>query len=150
MADLAMLCAPSTAGAMGLALLVVCLIIQRVRGYARMRHIPGPFWAGWTDLWLIYTQLSGRMCFILADANKKYGTLSLWTTPAITRVLTLFTKVPSQKSHPIGWYAVMARNYDVYGGFARPGNDHIGIAAFDLTLTRTTPSRFWMTRSTKN
>ncbi|GAB1315638.1 hypothetical protein MFIFM68171_05848 [Madurella fahalii] len=76
MADLAMLCAPSTAVVLGLALVAIYLIIQRVKGYARVRHIPGPFWAGWTDLWLIYTQLSGRMCFILADANKKYGPIA--------------------------------------------------------------------------
>jgi len=54
-------------------ILATYIITQRIRDYARVKHIPGPFWAGWTDLWMIYTQLSGRMCFILADTNKKYG-----------------------------------------------------------------------------
>jgi len=54
---------------------VVYLVVQRVRDYARTRHIPGPFWAGWTDLWMIRMQLGGRMCLELADANKIYGEL---------------------------------------------------------------------------
>ncbi|KAF4871936.1 Cytochrome P450 monooxygenase lolP1 [Colletotrichum siamense] len=49
------------------------LVICRVRDYARMRHIPGPFWAHWTDLWLMRAQFSGKLSFILQDLNKKHG-----------------------------------------------------------------------------
>ncbi|KAK3368362.1 cytochrome P450 71A20 [Podospora didyma] len=69
-------CLSSTVGLVGLALVGFCLVVQRIRGYRRLRHIPGPFWAGWTDFWIIRTQLSGRMCFILADVNEKYGPIA--------------------------------------------------------------------------
>ena len=66
----------STAGLVGLGLVLLLVVVQRVRDYARTKHIPGPFWAGWTDLWMIRAQLSGRMCFILAETNVKYGRLA--------------------------------------------------------------------------
>lgn len=66
----------TTTGLIGLGLVFVYLIVQRVQDYLRTRHIPGPFWAGWTDLWMIRSQLSGRMCFILAEANEKYGPIA--------------------------------------------------------------------------
>lgn len=68
-----MLYSYATAILLGLAGLVAWFVIARVRSYARLSHIPGPFWAGWTDLWLIWAQMSGRISFILADANTKYG-----------------------------------------------------------------------------
>ncbi|KAK4235349.1 Pisatin demethylase [Achaetomium macrosporum] len=58
------------------ALLVLWLIVRRFQEYARLRHIPGPFWAGWTGLWLIRAQLSGRMNFILHDTIRKYGPIA--------------------------------------------------------------------------
>lgn len=66
----------SIAALVGIATLSVYLLIDRVRGHSRLKHIPGPFWAGWTDLWMIRAQLSGRMCFLLAEANGKYGKVS--------------------------------------------------------------------------
>jgi len=63
----------STASLVGLSLVVLYVIAQRIRDYVRTRHIPGPFLAGWTDFWMIRSQLSGRMCFVLAEANGKYG-----------------------------------------------------------------------------
>ena len=62
-----------TAILLGLAGVIALLLVARVRAYRRLSHIPGPFWTGWTDLWLIKAQLSGRISFILADANTKYG-----------------------------------------------------------------------------
>lgn len=64
---------PTAAALLGLASLVFWVLIARVRSYARLSHIPGPFWAGWTDLWLILAQSSGRISFILADVNNTYG-----------------------------------------------------------------------------
>ncbi|KAH6621685.1 cytochrome P450 [Chaetomium sp. MPI-SDFR-AT-0129] len=60
----------------GLGLAISYLIITRVQGFLRSKHIPGPFWTAWTDLWVIRAQLSGRFCFILQDANKKYGPIA--------------------------------------------------------------------------
>ncbi|RNJ52374.1 hypothetical protein D7B24_003737 [Verticillium nonalfalfae] len=54
-------------------LLLSYLVAARVRDFSRLRHVHGPFLAGWTDLWLIRNQLSGRLNFVLQDANKKYG-----------------------------------------------------------------------------
>lgn len=68
-----MLYSYATAILLGLAGLAVWFLVARVRAYARLSHIPGPFWAGWTDLWLIRAQLSGRISFILAEENTKYG-----------------------------------------------------------------------------
>ncbi|KAB5522945.1 cytochrome P450 86A1 [Coniochaeta sp. 2T2.1] len=64
-----------TAVLVGLAGLFAWLVVARVRAYRRLSHIPGPFGTGWTDLWLIRAQISGRISFILADANTKYGPL---------------------------------------------------------------------------
>ncbi|KAK0644111.1 cytochrome P450 86A1 [Cercophora newfieldiana] len=66
----------STAGLVGLGLILLYVVVQRIRDYGRTKHIPGPFWAGWTDLWMIRGQLSGRMCFILAETNEKYGPIA--------------------------------------------------------------------------
>lgn len=66
----------SMAALVGIATLIVYLVIDRVRGHSRLKHIPGPFGTGWTDLWMLRAQLSGRMCFLLAEANEKYGKVS--------------------------------------------------------------------------
>ncbi|KAK0707829.1 cytochrome P450 71A20 [Lasiosphaeris hirsuta] len=62
-----------TAALTGFATAVLYLVIARFKVYARLKHIPGPFWAPWSDIWLLRAQLSGRMNFILYDANMKYG-----------------------------------------------------------------------------
>jgi len=77
----------TTAILLGFAGLAVWFLIVRVRTYARLSHIPGAFWAGWTDLWLIRAQLSGRISFILAEENTKHGTTAPFTHPYITRHL---------------------------------------------------------------
>jgi hypothetical protein len=59
---------------LGFAALVVLFVVSRVRSYSRLAHIPGPFWAAWSDLWLIWAQFSGQGNYILANANIKYGT----------------------------------------------------------------------------
>jgi hypothetical protein len=70
------------AALVGFATLAIYLVINRVRGHSRLRHIPGPFWTGWTDIWMLYAQLSGRMCFLLAEANDKYGKVARLPKPA--------------------------------------------------------------------
>ena len=99
----------STAGIAGVVLVVFYLAFQRVQDYARTRHIPGPFWAGWTDLWMIRMQLGGRMCFELADANKTYGELTKFPSchpaehPPDSRLQVL-----SQRSRQSGWCVATA------------------------------------------
>ncbi|KAK4156097.1 Pisatin demethylase [Chaetomidium leptoderma] len=67
--------AAGPAALLGLALVVLSVVILRVKGFARLKHIPGPLWAGWTDLWLIRAQICGRLNFILHDVNRQYGKL---------------------------------------------------------------------------
>ncbi|WYZ43292.1 hypothetical protein EsH8_VI_000991 [Colletotrichum jinshuiense] len=70
-----MLCSLAIA-AWGCALLLTAhLLISRFRDHARLRHIPGPSWAAWTDIWLIRNQLSGRLNFTLQDLNNKHGSV---------------------------------------------------------------------------
>ncbi|KAK4671768.1 hypothetical protein QC764_608550 [Podospora pseudoanserina] len=77
MRDSAMSWLPSsTVALIGTALLLCFVIATRVQSFVRTRHIPGPFWAGWTDLWMIRAQLSGRFCFLLQDANTRYGPIA--------------------------------------------------------------------------
>ncbi|KAK5655564.1 hypothetical protein OQA88_5495 [Cercophora sp. LCS_1] len=56
---------------------IAYLIISYTRNYARLGHIPGPFWARFSDLWIIRTQLSGRMNLILHDVIAKYGPVAV-------------------------------------------------------------------------
>ncbi|KAL0934654.1 benzoate 4-monooxygenase cytochrome p450 [Colletotrichum truncatum] len=62
-----------TATSVAALVLTIYLIICRIRDYARLRHVPGPFWAHWTDLWLIKAQLSGKLAFTLQDLHNKHG-----------------------------------------------------------------------------
>jgi hypothetical protein len=64
----------TTVALTGVVALVVWFLIAVLTAHRRLSHIPGPFWAGWTDLWVLRAQFSGRISFILADQNTKYGT----------------------------------------------------------------------------
>ncbi|CCF35303.1 cytochrome P450 86A1 [Colletotrichum higginsianum] len=68
-----MLYSPTTAVLTCTVLLTAYLFACRLRDYARLRHVPGPYWAAWTDFWLIRNQLSGRLNFTLQDLNKQHG-----------------------------------------------------------------------------
>ena len=50
------------------------LIAQSIYGWYRLRHIKGPFLAGFSKLWLIRTVSSGNMHWEFAKACQKYGT----------------------------------------------------------------------------
>ncbi|GAB1319797.1 hypothetical protein MFIFM68171_10007 [Madurella fahalii] len=49
------------------------LLAMRVWGRYRLRHIKGPLWAGWTDLWLIYTTARCEIFEGYAELYEKYG-----------------------------------------------------------------------------
>ncbi len=59
--------------ASALVVLAALLAAKSVRDYFRLRHIRGPWLAGWSNLWMLWALSSGRMNLILADVNKKYG-----------------------------------------------------------------------------
>lgn len=41
----------------------------------RLRHIPGPFWASVSNLWIIRTASSGRGASIFEEMGRKYGSI---------------------------------------------------------------------------
>ncbi|KAF4881803.1 Cytochrome P450 monooxygenase lolP1 [Colletotrichum fructicola] len=54
---------------------LLCTVILTIRQYIRLRHIPGPFLAGISPLWLLRAACSGSMHLKLYEANQKYGSL---------------------------------------------------------------------------
>ncbi|KAK4466256.1 putative cytochrome P450 E-class, group I [Cladorrhinum samala] len=60
-------------GAAGILLLY--LLLSPVAAYRRLRHIPGPAWAGYTPLWLVRRQYAGRLHRDIYELSKKYGTI---------------------------------------------------------------------------
>lgn len=57
-----------------LATLLALFMTYQLISFLRLRHIPGPSWAAWTHLWMVRSQLTGQMHFILHDLTKEYGT----------------------------------------------------------------------------
>ena len=56
-----------------LAFLIGTAIVRRTRTWLRLRHIPGPPFAGISELWLLYKTLGGRCHLDTAEACTKYG-----------------------------------------------------------------------------
>jgi hypothetical protein len=54
--------------------LIVLALTLRTRTWLRLRHIPGPPIAGFTEFWLLRKTLGGRCHIHLLEACKKYGT----------------------------------------------------------------------------
>ncbi|UNI16466.1 hypothetical protein JDV02_002898 [Purpureocillium takamizusanense] len=51
-------------------------VAQSVSSFLRLRHISGPRWAAWTNLWMVVNQLSGRMHLVLHDLIKTHGPIA--------------------------------------------------------------------------
>ncbi|CAG9989777.1 unnamed protein product [Clonostachys byssicola] len=58
-----------------LGLLLTTFIVQQIRQWYRLRHIPGPRLAGWSILWQLSGALSGRYHEILNEVAEEYGPL---------------------------------------------------------------------------
>jgi hypothetical protein len=54
-------------------LIVAVTLIQKIRNWLQLRHIPGPPLAGFTRLWMLWHSMGGQIQIILADASRKYG-----------------------------------------------------------------------------
>ena len=68
-----------------LVLLLLVSVVYQLRSWYRLRHIPGPFAASVSQLWMVKHALSGRFHERLRDVSEKYGSLTL----AIPRALSL-------------------------------------------------------------
>ncbi|KAF2431683.1 cytochrome P450, partial [Tothia fuscella] len=62
------------AGYIFLALIAISFL-NRIISYRRLSHIPGPTIAGWSRLWMVRANTSGRNHTFLYDAILKYGSL---------------------------------------------------------------------------
>jgi hypothetical protein len=58
------------------AILIGIAIVVRTRTWLRLRHIPGPPFAGFSELWLLQKTLGGRCHLDTAEACIKYGAVS--------------------------------------------------------------------------
>ncbi|OAA70411.1 benzoate 4-monooxygenase cytochrome P450 [Cordyceps fumosorosea ARSEF 2679] len=59
--------------AASLAALALAYITSQLYSYQRLRHIKGPALASWTNFWLVYAQLTGRIHTILHELVSKHG-----------------------------------------------------------------------------
>jgi hypothetical protein len=55
---------------------LIIVIIQRIRLWLRLRHVPGPPGTGFSKFWLLRHTLGGRIHFVLQEAAEKYGKLN--------------------------------------------------------------------------
>lgn len=56
------------------ALALTAWFTSQLSSLQRLRHIPGPPLAAWTNLWMVYSQLTGRIHLTLHDLVQKHGT----------------------------------------------------------------------------
>lgn len=56
-------------------LLGILAFIILVRRFNRLRHIPGPFLAKFTDLWRVYHQWNGEIATLFRALHEEYGPL---------------------------------------------------------------------------
>lgn len=58
---------------------VAGIVLVSIIWFVRSRHplapVPGPFWARWTSLWLVYHCRKGHIHRKMVEVHKKYGKL---------------------------------------------------------------------------
>ena len=59
-----------------IAILLVAFIVDRVRSYRRLSHIPGPTLGALSKYWMLRATTSGRNHLLVAEVNAKYGRLA--------------------------------------------------------------------------
>ncbi|EME83802.1 uncharacterized protein MYCFIDRAFT_53776 [Pseudocercospora fijiensis CIRAD86] len=90
--------------------IVLLLIARKIRQFYALNHFAGHWSSGWSRLWLLRTQSSGRMNKIFTELNNKYGSTArigpgmlITTDPELMRrmnaVRSTFTRGP--------WYAAL-------------------------------------------
>jgi hypothetical protein len=58
---------------LALGVFLIAYVIKEVRSYRRLSHLPGPWLASVSNLWYIYTEMSGRNYIYWETACEKYG-----------------------------------------------------------------------------
>jgi hypothetical protein len=49
------------------------VLVDTLRAWYRLSHVPGPFWAGFSKYWMIRQALIGRQPYANQEVNEKYG-----------------------------------------------------------------------------
>ncbi|RSL52120.1 hypothetical protein CEP53_008193 [Fusarium sp. AF-6] len=55
--------------------LAVLFLVDSLRSWYRLSHVPGPFWAGFSKAWMVRQSLKGTQPYAIQAANEKYGSL---------------------------------------------------------------------------
>jgi hypothetical protein len=58
---------------LALGVFLIAYVIKEVRSYRRLSRFPGPWLASVSNLWYIYTEMSGRNYIYWENACEKYG-----------------------------------------------------------------------------
>ncbi|KAF2850607.1 cytochrome P450 [Plenodomus tracheiphilus IPT5] len=59
-----------------LLLCAIAYVTHSIFQYRRLSHIPGPYWASFTKLWMVRESLLGRQPNTFKDVNDRYGALA--------------------------------------------------------------------------
>jgi hypothetical protein len=81
-----------------LAILIGYAFISRLRTWFRLRHIPGPAFAGFSKVWLLRKAIGGRFHLDTAEVCEKYGSgLLLLARKDFAKVDCRFTRATRPK-----------------------------------------------------
>lgn len=95
-------------GVLGIAALVTWYFVSTFFTWWRLRHIPGPFVAKFSYLWLGRTTHSGKQYYVHRELHKKYGPLvRIGPNYIITDEPDVIKSISSARSayHRDGWYS---------------------------------------------
>ncbi|KAJ9660997.1 hypothetical protein H2201_006725 [Coniosporium apollinis] len=88
--------------------LLLILLVNRIRAYRRLAHIPGPRLAGFSRLWMVRANISGRNHEYLAEVTAKYGSLArIGPNHLLTSDEGLIRRINAPRSpyRRSGWYS---------------------------------------------
>lgn len=88
--------------------LLTLLLINRIQGYQRLAHILGPRLAGFSRLWMVRANISGRNHEYLAEVTAKYGSLArIGPNHLLTSDEDLIRRINAPRSlyRRSGWYS---------------------------------------------
>lgn len=54
----------------------IAYLIQVWHTWRQLSHVPGPYWAGFTKLWMVSQSFRRRQPYAFMEANNKYGTVA--------------------------------------------------------------------------
>ncbi|KAK8012773.1 benzoate 4-monooxygenase cytochrome p450 [Apiospora marii] len=57
----------------GIAAAIAYFVLTSIQGYRRLRHIPGPFWARWSNLWLSRQMFRGEYVEVMDRLHRQHG-----------------------------------------------------------------------------